>query len=61
MVKTEKSLRYLILQYAKKIKRLQQEVADSIARKKKAEVQLRELRWEAKEKTIAKKVTKKKV
>ena len=47
---TEKGQNRLILLYAKKIKRLRGELEVAIARKKKAEVLLREFRWEAKNK-----------
>ena len=55
---TEKSLKRLIFLYVGKIKRLQQETADTIARKKDAEADLRTIRWDVK---VAKKATKKKV
>ena len=55
---TEKGLKRIIFLYAGKIKRLQQETADTIARKKDAEADLRTIRWDVK---VAKKTTKKKV
>ncbi len=57
---TEKGLGRLLYLYVEKVKRLRRELEVTIARKKKVEVQLRELRWEAKEKVIAKKAAKKK-
>ena len=54
IMSTEKSLKRLIFLYAGKIKRLRGELEGTIARKKEQEVQLRELRWKAKEKKTAK-------
>ena len=51
---TEKSLRYLIGQRAEKIKRLKNELQTTITLKKISEGELRELRWEAKEKKATK-------
>ena len=56
MVKTEKSLKYLISQHAKKIKGLRAELADRIAWKKEAEAELRTIKWDVK---LSKKAVKK--
>ena len=50
---TEKGLGRLLYLYVEKIKRLRRELEGTMARKKDAEVQLRELKWEAKEKKKA--------
>jgi len=56
MVKTEKSLKYLISQHIKRIKGLRAELADRIAWKKEAEADLRTIRWDVK---LSKKAVKK--
>jgi len=53
---TEKGLKRIIFLYVGKIKRLQQDVADTIARKKDAEADLRTIRWDVK---LSKKAVKK--
>ena len=53
---TEKGLKRIIFLYAGKIKRLRGEIEDTIARKKDAEADLRDIKWDMK---LSKKAVKK--
>jgi len=55
---TEKGLKRIIFLYVGKIKRLREELENTIARKKDAEADLRTIRWDVK---VVKKAAKKKV